>query len=531
MDDEPMWVADRVVALTPGSAITIPETANEFAIKGNHLTLVKGNQFDGRTKTDPHKHIHEFLGICDMFKYRDTENEVVRLMMFPLSLTREAKTWLMKIIRYELSKHGELRTTFIAVSSPPALVDRNPRRNPAFSQHENESLTDAWLRMKEMLRNCHGHNLSKANIIKIFYHSLSEITQEVLNAAAGEPLIDLELKPLPDNLEYVFLEEPSFLFVIISSQLSKEKKNKLISVLKKHKQAFAWKTTNIPGKCLWAMQLLHFKRYMLAIFQRDDRRSKSKVFYGRFFCIRKLFRQMPKQSIKCSSVVKMLILSLIGKNVTSWSKKNCCIGTSKVSSAGLEKDKAKINVISKLPPSTNIKGIRSFLGHASFYRCFVKDFSKIDRPLTKLLEKDTPFEFDDECQKAFESLKEKLICAPIIVSPNWNLPFELMCDASDFAVGAVLGQKDGKNFHPIYFASKTLNPAQQKYTVTEKELMAVVFTFDKFRSYLILSKTIVHTDHPALRHLFKKQDAKPRLIRWILLLQEFDIEIKDRKGT
>ncbi|GKE79941.1 reverse transcriptase domain-containing protein [Tanacetum coccineum] len=147
-----------------------------------------------------------------------------------------------------------------------------------------------------------------------------------------------------------------------------------------------------------------------------------------------------------------------------------------------------------------------------------------------MLEKDTPFEFDDECQKAFELLKEKLTCAPVIVSPNWNLSFELMRDASDFAVGAVLGQKDGKNFHPIYFASKTLNPAQQKYTVTKKELMAVVFTFDKFRSYLILSKTIVHTDHSALKHLFKKQDAKPHLIRWILLLQEFDIQMKDRKG-
>nr|GEZ80580.1 hypothetical protein [Tanacetum cinerariifolium] len=94
MDDEPMWVVDCVVALTPGSLITIPKTANEFAIKGNHLTLAKGNQFDGRTKIDPHKYIHEFLGICDMFKYRDTKNEVVCLMMFPLSLTREAKTWL-----------------------------------------------------------------------------------------------------------------------------------------------------------------------------------------------------------------------------------------------------------------------------------------------------------------------------------------------------------------------------------------------------------------------------------------------------
>ncbi|GKB75007.1 hypothetical protein Tco_0936419 [Tanacetum coccineum] len=94
MDDEPMWATDRVVAPTPSLAITIPETANELAIKENHLTLVKGNQFDGRIKTDPLKHIHEFLGICDMFKYKDTENEAVRLMMFPLSLTGEAKTWL-----------------------------------------------------------------------------------------------------------------------------------------------------------------------------------------------------------------------------------------------------------------------------------------------------------------------------------------------------------------------------------------------------------------------------------------------------
>ncbi|GJZ86970.1 hypothetical protein Tco_0658580 [Tanacetum coccineum] len=94
MDDEPMWAVDRVVAPTIGSTIIIPETANEFSIKGNHLTLVKGNQFDGRTKTDPYKHIHEFLGIYDMFKYRDTENEAVRLMMFPLSLTGEAKTCL-----------------------------------------------------------------------------------------------------------------------------------------------------------------------------------------------------------------------------------------------------------------------------------------------------------------------------------------------------------------------------------------------------------------------------------------------------
>ncbi|GKF15637.1 reverse transcriptase domain-containing protein [Tanacetum coccineum] len=182
MDDEPMWAADRVVALTPGSAITIPETANKFSIKGNHLTLVKGNQFDGRTKTNPHKHIHEFFRIYDMFKYRDTKNKVVRLMMFPLSLTREAKTWLDELNKGTIETWDELRTTFISLFFPPTLFNRLLGEIRAFSQHENESLTDAWLRMKEMLRNCHGHNLSKGNIIKIFYHGHREITQEVLNA-------------------------------------------------------------------------------------------------------------------------------------------------------------------------------------------------------------------------------------------------------------------------------------------------------------------------------------------------------------
>ncbi|GJS35164.1 reverse transcriptase domain-containing protein [Tanacetum coccineum] len=185
MDDESMWATDHVVAPTPGSAITIPKTANEFAIKGNHLTLVKGNQFDGRTKTDPHKHIYEFLEICDMFKYRDTKNEAVRLMMFPLSLTGEAKTWLDELNKGSIKTWDEHRTAFISRFFPPALFDRLLEEIRAFSQHENESLTDAWLRMKEMLRNCHGHNLAKGNIIKIFYHGLSKITQEVLNAAAG----------------------------------------------------------------------------------------------------------------------------------------------------------------------------------------------------------------------------------------------------------------------------------------------------------------------------------------------------------
>nr|GEY00569.1 reverse transcriptase domain-containing protein [Tanacetum cinerariifolium] len=136
-------------------------------------------------------------------------------------------------------------------------------------------------------------------------------------------------------------------------------------------------------------------------------------------------------------------LVLNWENITSWSKKELCLDT-RYPAHDLKLTKQKIDVISKLPPPTNIKGVRSFLGHANFYQRFIKDFSKIDRPLTKLLEKDTPFQFNNEHQKAFELLKEKLTCAPVIVTPNRNLPFELMCDASDFAVGAVLAcQKTG----------------------------------------------------------------------------------------
>ncbi|GJU31497.1 reverse transcriptase domain-containing protein [Tanacetum coccineum] len=133
MDDEPMWVADRVVAPTPGFAITIPETANEFAIKGIHLTLGKENQFDGRIKTNPHKHIHEFLRICDMFKYKDIENEVVHLMMFPLSLTGEAKTWLDELNEGTIKTWDELRTAFISRFFPPYLFDRILGEIRAFS--------------------------------------------------------------------------------------------------------------------------------------------------------------------------------------------------------------------------------------------------------------------------------------------------------------------------------------------------------------------------------------------------------------
>jgi len=198
-----------------------------------------------------------------------------------------------------------------------------------------------------------------------------------------------------------------------------------------------------------------------------------------------------------------------------------------VSERGIE---AKIEIIEKMLPPTSVKEVRSFLGHAGFYRRFIKDFSLLTKPLMSLLLKDADFVFDDSCLKAFCRSKEALVTAPIIQPPDWNLPFEIMCDSSDYAVGAVLGQRKDKKMHAIYYASKTLDGVQVNYATTKKELLAVVYAIDKFKQHLVGSKIIVYTDHSAIKYLLNKKDAKPRLIRWILLLREFDLEIKDKKG-
>nr|GEV94039.1 reverse transcriptase domain-containing protein [Tanacetum cinerariifolium] len=146
-------------------------------------------------------------------------------------------------------------------------------------------------------------------------------------------------------------------------------------------------------------------------------------------------------------------------------------------------------------------------------------------------QKDTPFIFSKECVKAFQTLKRNLFEAPILIALDGDIPFELMCDASDFAIGAFLVQRQDKHFRPIHYASRTMTKAESNYIITEKEMLAVVYAFEKLRSYVIMNKRIVYTDHFALKYLFAKKDLKVRLLRWVLLLQEFTFKVINTKGA
>ncbi|GJR38546.1 reverse transcriptase domain-containing protein [Tanacetum coccineum] len=229
-------------------------------------------------------------------------------------------------------------------------------------------------------------------------------------------------------------------------------------------------------------------RYMMAIFH-DMIEETIEVFIDYFSIFGDSFSSCLSQLDKMLKRCEDTNLVLNWEKCHFMVKEGIVLGHN-ISKSEIEVDRAKVDVIAKLPHPTFVKGVQTI-----------------------------------------NILNKKLTEAPILVAPNWDLPFEIMYGASDYAVGAVLGQRKTKHFQPIHYASKTMTDAQAHYTTTEKELLAVVYAFEKFWPYLVLSKTIVYTDHSALKYLLAKQDAKPRLLRWILLLQEFDVIIRDKKGA
>ncbi|KAK1618169.1 hypothetical protein QYE76_023686 [Lolium multiflorum] len=379
-----------------------------------------------------------------------------------------------------------------------------------------------------------------------------------------------DLKPLPDNLKYAYIDDKKTYPVIISAKLSDIEEERLLEILKKHRGAIGYTLDDLkgisPAICQHAINIedgakpvVEHQRRLIPKMKDVVRNEVLKLLEAGIIypiadsrwvspvhCVPKKGgitvvpndndELIPQRVVVgcmsaifhgfCEKIVEVFMddFSVYGNSfdnclrnldkvlqrceetnlVLNWEKCHFMVNEGivlghKISERGIEVDRAKVEAIEKMPYPRDVKGIRSILGHAGFYRRFIKDFSKISKPLTNLLQKDVPFVFDDDCKEAFETLKKALTTAPVVEPPDWNLPFEIMCDASDFAVGVVLGQR----------VDKKLN----------------------FRSYIVDSKVTVHTDHAAIRYLMEKKDAKPRLIRWVLLLQEFDLHIVDRKGA
>nr|GEU76024.1 reverse transcriptase domain-containing protein [Tanacetum cinerariifolium] len=310
---------------------------------------------------------------------------------------------------------------------------------------------------------------------------LPEVRKElkICKAKSDKSLIDeppeVELKDLPPHLEYTFLEGDDKLSVIIAKDLSVEEKTALITVLKLHNP---WVS---PVHCVPK------KGGFTVVENEDNELILTRLVTGWRVCIDYhqekttftcpyetfAYRRMPFGLCYAPGTFQRYMMAIFHDMITKtiesrfMVKEGIVLGH-KISKQGIEVDKAKVDVITKLPHPTTIKGIRSFLGHAGFYHRFIKDFSKIARPMTRLLEKDTPFHFSKECVEAFQTLKSKLTKASILIAPEWDMPFELICNASDFAIGAVLGQHHDKHFRLIHYASKTMIKAESNYTTHRK---------------------------------------------------------------
>ncbi|GKE92449.1 reverse transcriptase domain-containing protein [Tanacetum coccineum] len=180
-DDQPMWSSTRTVAPTPSSAIVQFPISDNFCIKGTHMQMIQDNQFDGRIRSDPHRHIANFLEISSLFKYGENQEEVVMLRTFPFSLSGESKTRLNNVDERTITYWNEMREAFISRYFSLAKFKRLLNDIHSFHQLGNETLVDAWLRIKETLRTCYGHGLTKGMIIQIFYRGLDDPTQGILD--------------------------------------------------------------------------------------------------------------------------------------------------------------------------------------------------------------------------------------------------------------------------------------------------------------------------------------------------------------
>nr|GEW11976.1 reverse transcriptase domain-containing protein [Tanacetum cinerariifolium] len=489
------------------------------------LILERGFLKTSRALIDVHKEVLGFSDVTMSGNPTPYDDLIVSTTSPALTLFRDSDFLLF-----------EEANAFLGIEDDP----NSPEFNPFYYDPKGDILLLEAIPNSEPLPPLPNHK----QYLPSFKKELKVCEAKTVKSSVDEPP-EVELKDLPPHLEYVFLEGDNKLPIIIAKELGDEEKSVLIKVLKSHNKpslgnylTYREKTTFTCPYGPFAYRRMPFglcnapstfQRCMFAIFH-DMVEKTMEVFMDDFSVFENSFENCLSRLDKCCNGVKTPILVLTGRRAILWSKR-ALFSAIRFLRTGLRLKKLKsMSLLNYLIPK-----LSKVFGVFSVTPVFTDDsfriFSKISRPMTHLLEKNTSFIFFEDCIKDFQKLKKKLTEAPILIAPNWDLPFELMCDVSDFAIGAVLGQRHDKHFKPIHYASKTMTDAESNYTTTEKEILAVVYAFEKFRSYLFMNKGIVHTDHSALKYLFAKKDAKARLLRWVLLLQEFNFKVLDTKGA
>lgn len=201
-----------------------------------------------------------------------------------------------------------------------------------------------------------------------------------------------------------------------------------------------------------------------------------------------------------------------------------------VNQFGLLVDPDKVNAVLRIPTPKNVTEVRRVVGLASWYRRFIPSFSTIVSPLTKLTQKNQPFIWDEGCERALNTIKQTLVSAPILACPDFNLPFYVETDASDYGLGAVLTQRHPDGERVVCYLSRALSKQEKRFSTTEKETLAILFSIEKLRPYLEGTKFYVITDHYCLKWLFSIKDPIGRIARWALRLQQYDFEVIHRRG-
>nr|GEW43367.1 reverse transcriptase domain-containing protein [Tanacetum cinerariifolium] len=573
-------------------AIVVPQfNTNNFELKQTLINLVQSNQFTGRQ--DPHNHLRFFNKVTSTFRHPEVPNTTIKLLLFPFSLEGEARIWLDKepprsILTWEdlVSRKAKAITTRSGMSykeppiPPPGVEEQEP----------TEETTDTELPSTEDIQPPLVQVQVGVQKDKPIEEPSVVIPKAKANLLCPSRLVKEKIREKDDIVAAKFMEifrdlhfELSFVDALVHmpkfAPMFKKllnNKNKLIELtkmplnenysalfLKKlpEKLELADRTISKPTGVAENIFVKVGKFYFPTDFVVLDFIADPRVplILGRPFLSTAhalidvyegeiiLRQSIPNAqeysqevlgfadivSNKVSTPYFEPIISNSSQNLTPFNESDFLLFEE--AEAFLAVDDEPISPefdATYYDPERHILILEALLNsdpepplpNQKHY------FPEAHNDLKVQSQRRVNPKIHDVIKKEVEKLLDAGLIYPISDSP-WDQPFDLMCDASDYAVGVVQGQRVEKHFWPIHYASKTITQAETNYTTTKKEILAVVYAFENFRSYLIMNKSIVYTDHSALKYLFAKKDAKARLLRWILLLQEFDFKVIDTKGT